>query len=395
MFLLVAGLTGSLLAWFDELEVLLGPELQLAQAPRANEQALDPLVLRERVLAHYPGTDVQGVSLAIKPGHSVGFFLEALPDPATGLSTELVHDQVFVDPYTGELLGGRRWGDIAQGRQGFMTFVYRLHYALALGKLGTLLMGVVALVWTLDSVFGAALTLPMPVRGAGDKPSWFERWGPAWKLRWRGGAQKLNFDLHRAGGLWLWAMLFVLAWSSVGFNLPQVYKPVMGALFAHQGDLDAIAKLAVPQRQPGIAWRQARDIGRRLMAEQAAQRGFAVLCEDWLSYDVSRAVYRYEVRSSLDVRERSGQTSVLFDANTGELRGLWLPTGAARGDTLSTWMSTLHMAGLWGAPLKVFVCLMGLAITMLSVTGVIIWVRKRAARAKSVGGRVGSVGKQS
>ena len=34
-------------------------------------------------------------------------------------------------------------------------------------------------------------------------------------------------DLHRAGGLWLWAMLFVFAWSSVAFNLTPAYDAVM------------------------------------------------------------------------------------------------------------------------------------------------------------------------
>jgi uncharacterized iron-regulated membrane protein len=41
------------------------------------------------------------------------------------------------------------------------------------------------------------------------------------------------------------------------------------------------------------------------------------------------------------------------------------------------------MAKIWGLPYKIFVCFMGLVITMLSVTGVYIWGKKhRVAKAK-------------
>ncbi|MGZ7192220.1 PepSY domain-containing protein, partial [Streptococcus pyogenes] len=79
----------------------------------------------------------------------------------------------------------------------------------------------VALLWTLDCFAGAWLTFPAPQRLNAPRPAkpWLSRWAPSWKLRLSSGAYKLNFDLHRAGGLWTWAMLFVLAWSSVAFNL--------------------------------------------------------------------------------------------------------------------------------------------------------------------------------
>ncbi|MGH8611842.1 MAG: PepSY domain-containing protein [Gammaproteobacteria bacterium] len=57
-FLLIAGLTGSLLAWNDELEAVLSPQLFRAAPPAPDAQALDPLVLRAHVAGHYqrPGS---------------------------------------------------------------------------------------------------------------------------------------------------------------------------------------------------------------------------------------------------------------------------------------------------------------------------------------------------
>jgi uncharacterized iron-regulated membrane protein len=35
------------------------------------------------------------------------------------------------------------------------------------------------------------------------------------------------------------------------------------------------------------------------------------------------------------------------------------------------------MANVWGLPYKIFVCVLGLVIVMLAVTGVLIWLKKR------------------
>lgn len=199
-------------------------------------------------------------------------------------------------------------------------------------------------------------------------------------MRLRGGSYKLNHDLHRAGGMWPWAMLFVIAWSGVAFNLSEVYNPLMRAMFAHQRDDQGIPKLAKPQPEPGFPWIEARGIGRRLMQAKAQAKGFKVLKEQALHYDPYTGVFYYRVKSSLDIRDRNGNTEVYFDANTGAPRGAWLPTCAAGGDTIRTWITSLHMAALWGWPFKLFICVLGLTVAMLSVTGVQIWWRKRRTR---------------
>lgn len=372
VFLAIAGITGSLLAWNEELEAAISPQLFRVTAPPGAAR-MAPLLLHARVQARYPDALATRLPLEFSDGRSVLFALRPLSKGQT-----LPNDQVFVDPYTGQVLGQRRWGDIAQGMKNLMPFIYRLHYSLALDGIGTLLFGIVALLWTLDCFAGAWLTLPnRPASGEAARP-WPARWWQAWKFR-RGSAYKVSFNLHRAGGLWTWAMLFVLAWSSVAFNLPQVYEPVMKAAFAHQRGLESIPKLARPQLTPALSWQQALPAARRLMAQQALAGGFVVVAEKSLLYDPQRAIYRYDVRSSHDIRHKGGHTRLVMDAGTGQFKGLWLPTGAAAGDTLSTWLATLHMAAMWGWPLQLLVCLMGLAVTLLSITGVHVWLRKRRA----------------
>jgi uncharacterized iron-regulated membrane protein len=141
-----------------------------------------------------------------------------------------------------------------------------------------------------------------------------------------------------------------------------------------------ILALGQPEPEPRISWMQARELGRRLMAEQAHAKGFAVWNETGLGYDASRAVYRYSVNSSRDVRDAGGGTAVIFDANTGALKHLIVPTGVHRGDTITQWLTSLHMAAVWGIPFRVFVSATGLWVALISVTGTVIWLRKRRAR---------------
>lgn len=388
-FLLVAGITGCVLAWNHELEAAISPELFRARPNSSSTQPLDPLTLREQVAARYPNASIAYVPLQAEPGHSIWMFLEARTDPSTGKVAELPADQVFVNPYTGEVLGERKWGDITQGPKNLLPFIYRLHYSLALGAAGTFLLGIVALLWTLDCFVGAYLTFPPRARSEpastlkSQGRTWLTRWWPSWKLRWRGGSYKVNFDLHRTSGLWVWAMLFVLAWSGVAFNLGQVYRPVMATAFEFAPSVD-MPVLSPPQVAPRISWMQARDQGRRLMTDQARAQNFTVINETGLSYDAAHAVYRYSVNSDRDIRDTGGGTSVVFDANTAELKQTVLPTGMAAGDTVTQWLKNLHMAALWGVPFKIFMSAMGLLVAMLGVSGTVIWLRKRQAQAKTL-----------
>lgn len=384
-FLVLAGLTGALLAWYHELDHAVTARWTPVQPPATDALPLDPLQLRERVLAQRPEVALNYLVFPkpdeLRTPQARSVFVEARPGAAAP-----ANDELFVDPYTGAILAERRWGDITQGWINLMPFVYRLHYQLALGTVGSYAFGVVALLWTLDSFVGAWLTFPARRRAvaAGDPgcAPWWQRWAPAWRVRWRGGAKKLNFDLHRAGGLWPWAMLFVLAWSSVAFNLQEVYHPVTKAVLGMQDDVrKSLPTIENPPVEPPMGWAAGLAAARAQMAALAQRENFTVLREGNLSYQAEKSIFRYRVHSELDVAERYGQTTVVIDARDGRLLGSFLPTGKAAGDTVTSWILALHMAALWGWPMQLFVCLVGLVVAVLSVTGVVIWWQRRRARA--------------
>ncbi|WP_457811866.1 PepSY domain-containing protein [Sinorhizobium meliloti] len=113
-------------------------------------------------------------------------------------------------------------------------------------------------------------------------------------------------------------------------------------------------------------------------------RGSAVEREDWAGYDPRRGLHLHRdiVTSSCGAGEfrEGGNTRLAFHGDSGAFLGIYLPTGQAAGDTVTTWLTALHMAAVWGLPFKVSMTLIGALVAMLSATGVIIWWKKRKAR---------------
>ncbi|MFD1123638.1 PepSY-associated TM helix domain-containing protein [Methylophilus flavus] len=380
LFLMLAGVTGVFIAFYDELEKCMHPEFRLVDS-QPGQPRLSPVQLAETLKEKYPDAMFNRINLHQEAGESVSFYLQPRPGNTSGL----VNDEIFVNPYTGRVLAERKWGDISQGSINLLPFLYRLHFSLALEKTGRLILGIVALIWTLDCFIGAYLTFPPKHRRASiqyqsKNNSWIKRWWRAWKVRWQGGSAKVNFDLHRAGGLWLWAMLFIFAWSSVAFNLRDVYYPVMGAVFSKQNFGEKIPRLSKPLTNPALNAHAALDTGRILMQQISFEHHFAIHHEAKIYYDASKGTYTYIVNSSRDVSEQSSNTAVMFNASSGEQLAVYLPTGGAAGDTITQWLLALHTAKVWGMPMQIFVSTMGFGVIGLTVTGVLIWLKKRSSR---------------
>lgn len=252
-----------------------------------------------------------------------------------------------------------------------------------MGPWGTWAFGIAALIWAADCFIGFYLTLPMRRRRVAhnltSRANWWSRWQPAWRIRAGARGHKLNFDLHRAGGLWLWPLLFVFAWSSVGFNLPVVHRPVMQALGASP-DYEP-PPLAKPLDRPPIALTDAVPIGRRLIQEEASRRGFELTPKQgFIMYQAASGMYLYGARTSLDQSHDGAATSVWFSAFDGRIVSFQHPLGDTATDSVMTWFYMLHMAQVFGLPYRIFISILGLAVVALSVTGIAIWMKKRAAR---------------
>lgn len=383
LFLVVAGLTGSIIAFYDPLDQAVNPQLYRVSESDQHRQAIDPLVLRERLLAKHPEVQIQWVPLTPTDHQAIRFSITPAINPSTGAPYQLTYDELFINPYTGDIQGKRMWGKISDGIENLIPFLFKLHYQLALGQVGAYLMGVIGLLWTIDCFIGACLTFPRKTRQqAAQKEKrasrfiWLKRWLPAWKIRMHStNRYKLNFDLHRAVGLWMWGMLFVLAWSSVAFNLnKEVYQPVMHFLFETQEMRSEALHQLQPNQHPNLSYAEAKSVAERYLNVYNPQH-LRQVQPLGMSYLPKLGVYQYRFVSNQDISSSRGNTRLFIHADTGKIVDVYVPLGKASGDTFTTWIRTLHMADCWGVPFK-----MGMVVSMLSVTGFIIWFRKRQAQ---------------
>ena len=370
-FLVVVALTGSLLVYTVEIDRIVNP--QLFAQPQAGTQlemgeiaerveAADPRVRTAYFFRDIPDT----VSVRILPRNS----------PATGKPYDVDLDHVFVDPWTGRILGRRGGNSIFRGRINLMPFIRAIHTDLAMGPTGALVLGYVALAWTIDCFVGFYLTLPAL---SGD---FWRRWRTAWWVKWRASGFRVSFDLHRAGGLWFWPLLFVFAWSSVRFELLPLYDKVMQSVLPYETAADQFAQFPQhPIEHPRLGWREAEIQAAKVMQQEATKHGFHVQRPVVLAYIEPLGVYSYGVQTDLDFRARNPDTGVYIDADTGELKHLFLPRGPS-GNTFTNLIVGLHFADFRGLQFYRFAeFAIGFLITLLSVTGVYIWWRKRKVRA--------------
>ena len=193
-FLIVTGLTGAIISWDHELDDLLNPHLMEA---KGSGPAIPSLQLAQEIEARGPRVQVAFIPLSAEPGESLHFGVQPRVDPATGRLFSPGYNQVFIDPATGEELGRREWGAVwPVTRENFVSFLYVLHYSLHIPEFwgsdrwGIWLLGVIAILWTIDCFTGIYLTFPASRKtNSPTRPSWWQRWKPAWRVRRNAGAR--------------------------------------------------------------------------------------------------------------------------------------------------------------------------------------------------------------
>ncbi|MBL8430169.1 MAG: PepSY domain-containing protein [Dechloromonas sp.] len=387
LFLITVGLTGCLLAFQPELNRLVTPHLFPAER---GGRPLDLATLAERAQRILPAAQINLIDVGAPETVIVRYEPGKAADAESAVTAG--YHELFLDPVSGVELGRRVAGTgLPTGMDNLMPFIFRLHYNLSLGDLGMWLLGIAALLWTIDCFVSFFLTLPArgrtrssPATGVQRRSYWM-RWKPAWLVKWQASAFRLNFDLHRAGGLWTWLALLIYAWSSVYMNLhDSVYAPATRLFLDYPAPYWELPRRETRLEQPGLDWLQAVGTAQRLMAEQAVAQGFTLDKTVSMRLDRARHLYIYQVRSSRDIQDRRGRTRLVLDANTGEMKQLHLPTGQHNGLTVTMWLNALHDANVFGLPYRIFVSMLGLLIVMLASTGVYVWWKKRRARTSSV-----------
>jgi uncharacterized iron-regulated membrane protein len=400
VFLIFSGVTGAVISWDHELDELLNPHLLDA---RANGAARSSFELVREVETRHPNVEVTSFPLAAEDGHSFAFWVEPKVDPSTGRLRDVDYNQVFIDPASGVELGKREWGAVwPLTRENIVSFLYKLHYSLHVPEIfgtdrwGQWLLGGIALLWTLDCFVGAYLTLPARRRArataeealAEDEgasvpapsKSFRQRWKPSWMVRWRAGSYRLNFDLHRASGLWTWGLLFLLAFTAFSLNLyREVFFPVMSVV-------SDVTPSPFDRRTPNsphepIEPRLEFETVVPLAVAEARRRGWKQPAGD-VFYSREYGIYGVQFFHPEDGHGAAGvgHRSLYYDGLDGRLLGDRQPWKGTAADIFVQAQFPVHSGRILGLPGRILISLMGLVVAGLSATGVYIWWRKRQAR---------------
>lgn len=381
-FLFVSGVTGAVISWDHELDDILNPHLMHSATLGAPQSTLK---LAAEIEARDPRVQVTFLPLSAEPGESLAFGVTGRVDPQAKRQIEPGYNQVFLDPVTGEELGRRNWGAVWPiSTENFVSFLYVLHYSLHIPEMwgidrwGVWLMGVIALLWTIDCFVGFYLTLP-PGKGGGWRGFW-SRWKPAWKIKTSGSAYRINFDIHRAFSLWLWGVLFTVAFTAFSLNLySEVFYPVMSKV-------SQVTPTPFDQRAP----RSHHDpvIARvgyaPVIAEataEAARRGWKEPAGS-VFYSPEFGIYGVSFFEPGDDHGAGGvgPAALYYDGVDGRLLGDRQPWQGTAADIFVQAQFPLHSGRILGIPGRILMSFTGAVVAALSVTGVVIWWKKRQAR---------------
>ncbi len=395
LLVIIAG-TGSVIAFYDDLERSLNTGMRVVEPQDGGWTIRDALRIREELEQQDPRAHVFSLQFPQQPDESL--FSRVMPavDPVTGQPADIDYDEVFANPYTGERLGQRIIGAATLRPEGIPSFLYYLHYALVfpLG-IGIVIFGILALVWAAESIFGFYLTLPARPKPnkSGKKPRPFlKRWSTSWKIAPSAPANRRLLDLHRSTGLWLWPLLLMFALTGYVLNQGGPYARFIGNFtdYAHFQEEPPVPPLAELLLDPPVDWYWAADLGQRYFAEQARIEGFELGKPAAIEYRRDLGVYFFSMHTSRDLLDAQGNptesnspataATIAIDARDGRFLGLQLPRGQRAGNTVTSWLIALHVTAIGGRAWQVAVSLFGMTVVLISVTGVLLWWRRRQTR---------------
>ena len=361
-------LTGALLVFEKEITELVRHDSYTIPVRKTQRLSLQSLL--ERVARETPDS-VQITSVTI-PSDFRRAYTVGLSKPRRA--------GVLVDPYTGKIVG-------QSGRLPFFTTVRELHRWLLDSMKpdsegifwGRVIVGTSTLLFVFILLTGLFLWWPKKLKGVGKRL----------KISLRQGRQRLFYDLHAVGGVYVFVLLLAMAmtgltwsfeWYRTGF-----YK-VFGAEMAEGGKGDK-----------GPKKDKRKDVTREEGAEQAKLPASHIYWEEVVSYvrEVSEADYKEitvkdgEVEVPLaGLGNIRAADSFRFDKKTGQVTEYKAYREAKRDKKLRGWIYSIH-TGAWGGLFtRVCYVLAALFGASLPLTGYYIfyqrkWGKKRKAKSGS------------
>ncbi|MCK9916153.1 PepSY domain-containing protein [Microbacteriaceae bacterium K1510] len=386
LLLIPVSVSGGLLVFHDELDALLNPKRYAVTGAEVAQPASTYLARAAEAVAGEPGNFVTtGLRYPDEPGDPV----RVMARPQQRGDGPPRFFTVFLDPPTGQVL------DVMDFRASFVGFMHIFHENLMLPQFsGRQIVGWVGVAMLILSLTGIWL--------------WWPRNGRFLiGLRWTR-SPRFTFNLHNMLGFWISIPLAVVSLTGIYLSFPQTAR----------GMMSSIATMTPPAGRPGFAGEvathtnltadRALEIARQTeptaapvtiflptvvggrgpqaggtqpqqrsgtQQDERSQQGTAAPQTERPRQEGGRGpapTWRIQL-----ARAESETVTVLVDDRSG----LAAPTaGPQSGDRAASWIRWIHEGSHSGLIWKVVVLLTGIFPTIFAITGVIMWLRRRANR---------------
>lgn len=355
--LVITGLTGTLLAFYVEIERTLYPHMQTAH-PAALPSSYEAVYQR---LAALPYTNPPGGTWSIEIPPAGGVITSRRYYSALSDTQIRPTRMVTLDPITFEILRDANWNDT------FFTWIYDLHMYLQIGAtttIGQIGMGIAALAMLVMLAAGVgnwllpAVALRMKLRF---------RWTHATPSR-------RTYDVHKLVGGYSVLWLALIVGTGAMISLPNQVRWI----------LNRVSQLK--PLDPGV--RSISHAGaRRLSVDEVlgkAPEHFPGSRVVWVHVPTSPTqAYDLEIRQAGAPMTRFPRTHLYLDQYTGRVLAVYDPKVDGVGDMILNWLVPLHDGKAFGMVGRVCVMLLGLVPSVMMATGFIRWRQKRRGRRRA------------
>ena len=344
LYLIVIGVTGSILVFRPELEWLCG--LKPWQRIRAAGPIADIATVVENLKAAYPRSHIVSVET---PSEDNATFVAVVEGRG--------RIKVACSPQEGKVLGefprGPNWLD----------FVQELHVSLLIPRrgLGRMWNGV-----------GAAFLLLLNATGMVIWWPGIRNWRRALKVDFQRNWRRINFDLHVSVGFWTILIASFWAVSGVYFGWPR-------QIFQFVNSLSPV----ITARPPSISvtpYSDASELDLRALVQQAYKIDPGT--------QLGGIEFPYGRRAPLGILMRRRNSpgyeymdTVYFNPYSGEYISTWrYGLNQSLGDWIVWSQIPLHFGTYWGLGVKVVWAAAGLAIPLLAITGLLMYWNRALRR---------------
>lgn len=331
LFILLMSLSGAALVFHDELD----------QRPVVKNRLLKNLTVDscyQLVQKHYPHAQVSNCTLAENDIQPVSFIIY---DSSYKNGTRAM--EIFLHPQTGAVLQTRGGSDDI--RHNFMSWLSKFHNSFHLDKKGEWLLGFFALVFLISIITGLILFRKSIIAVLLFKKTAYRRGN----LHQLVGVYALLFNLMiGVTGFWMQRYVF-----KKDFYASYDYKPMLKPSAALPFSFDSAYK-ELKKQHP--------DFTARVIYFAQSKKG-------------KTAVYGSRSSNSF-IHSRKFADAIMLDSN-GAISNTRFVTEISADDRYDIINSQVHMGKYGGMPVKIIYFFFGLAGSLLSITGFLLWLKRR------------------